>query len=160
MSETSDIAKVPARRTVVAGVGVAGLTAALTACGGSESSSSGSANNATKSEQGGSSSTAASGGAAGGTQLATTSDIPSGGGKVFEAQKVVVTQPSSGEFKAFSAVCPHQGCLVNEVSGGSIVCPCHQSKFSTTDGSRQSGPATSGLAEAKITVEGSSIKLA
>jgi nitrite reductase/ring-hydroxylating ferredoxin subunit len=158
MAETSGIAGIPTRRTVVAGVGAAGLAAALTACG-SSNDSSGSVNNAATPAQGGSSgsSSAASGG---GSELAQTTDIPQGGGKVFEAQKVVVTQPSSGQFKAFSAVCPHQGCLVNDVSGGTINCPCHGSKFSVTDGSVKNGPATSGLAAANVSVDGTSIKLA
>ena len=52
-------------------------------------------------------------------------DIPVGGGKVFDALKVVVTQPTAGDYKAFSAVCTHQGCTVNGVSNGVITCPCH-----------------------------------
>ena len=43
-------------------------------------------------------------------------DIPVGGGKVFDALKVVITQPTAGDFKAFSAICTHQGCTVNGVS--------------------------------------------
>lgn len=156
MAQTSDITGAPDRRTVVAGVGVAGLAAALTACGGAGGSAT-SAGSAGAPAQGGSGSS--SGGTAG-TVLAATSAIPSGGGKVFEAQKVVVTQPTPGTYKAFSAVCPHQGCLVNDVSGGIIHCPCHGSQFSIADGSRQAGPAPTGLTSAKITVEGSEIKLA
>src|SRR3954467_14832763 len=44
-----------------------------------------------------------------GRKLAATSDIPVGGGKVFTDQKVVVTQPKKDEFKAFSAICTHEG---------------------------------------------------
>ncbi|MYT42561.1 Rieske 2Fe-2S domain-containing protein, partial [Streptomyces sp. SID5471] len=78
---------------------------------------------------------------------------------VFKDRKVVVTQPAAGEFKAFSAVCRHQGCLVNEVAGGTINCPCHGSKYAIDDGSVRHGPATQGLPAAKVSVEGGAIKL-
>jgi Rieske Fe-S protein len=51
----------------------------------------------------------------GGEVVGSTSDVPEGGGTVFSQQKVVVTQPEPGDFKAFTAVCTHQGCLVNSV---------------------------------------------
>jgi Rieske Fe-S protein len=91
--------------------------------------------------------------------LADTSDIPVGGGKVFEGKRVVVTQPKAGTFKAFSAVCTHQGCLVTEVEGGNIVCPCHGSAFKIADGSVAQGPASRPLSAKKITVDGSAIRL-
>src|SRR5450756_488972 len=40
-----------------------------------------------------------------GTVLGEATAIPVGGGMVFTASKVVVTQPTKGVFKAFSAVC-------------------------------------------------------
>ena len=78
---------------------------------------------------------------------------------VFKSEKVVVTQPKSGDFKAFTAICPHQGCTVDTVSNGKIICPCHRSNFSATDGSVISGPATTGLTTVKVTVDGGSIKM-
>lgn len=92
--------------------------------------------------------------------LATTGEIPVGGGKVFAEQKVVVTQPEAGQFKAFSAICTHQGCTVREISGGVINCPCHQSRFAIADGSVQGGPATQPLPTKAIKVEGDQISLA
>jgi nitrite reductase/ring-hydroxylating ferredoxin subunit len=53
-----------------------------------------------------------------GAVVGSTADVPEGGGTVFKEQKVVVTQPKEGEFKAFSAVCTHQGCLVSKVEPG------------------------------------------
>lgn len=141
-----------ARRTVVAAVGGAGLTVALTACGGSEQSVGESSD-----KPAGEGGTGASGGA-GGTVLAKTSDIPEGGGKI--VGDVVVTQPVAGEFKAFSSKCTHQGCAVTEISGGTINCPCHNSRFDAADGSVKAGPATAPLPSAAITVDGDSIKLA
>ncbi|GJF22990.1 MULTISPECIES: Rieske (2Fe-2S) protein [Streptomyces] len=94
-----------------------------------------------------------------GRELAATSDIPVGGGKVFDAEKTVVTQPEQGDFKAFSAVCTHQGCIVADVRDGSILCACHGSRFAITDGAVEQGPATKPLPEKRITVEGNSVRL-
>ncbi|WP_199551265.1 Rieske (2Fe-2S) protein [Streptomyces sp. N35] len=96
----------------------------------------------------------------GAPELAKTSDIEVGGGKVFEAEKVVVTQPAAGDFKAFSAVCTHSGCTVANVEGGTINCACHGSKYALDDASVQGGPAPSPLAPRQINVKGDSITLA
>jgi Rieske Fe-S protein len=92
--------------------------------------------------------------------LARTADIPVGGGKIFKGEGVVVTQPAAGTFAAFSTTCPHQGCAVNEIKGGTINCPCHGSKFKVADGSVDAGPATSGLPKKKLVVDGDSLRLA
>jgi Rieske Fe-S protein len=95
----------------VLAVGAAGaLMLGVAACGSDDSSSSGSATTQNGSDAGG-------GGAAGpsGAVLAKTGDIPEGGGKIFPDQQVVVTQPDPGDFKAFSAICTHQKCLVTSV---------------------------------------------
>ncbi|WP_436943546.1 Rieske (2Fe-2S) protein [Streptomyces sp. SudanB25_2051] len=96
---------------------------------------------------------------AGGRLIASTSDIPVGGGRVFAAEKVVVTQPAEGEFKAFSAVCTHQGCTVGSVANGLINCPCHASRFRIADASVASGPATRPLPERRISVSDGSVRL-
>ncbi|MET9678556.1 Rieske 2Fe-2S domain-containing protein [Streptomyces sp. NPDC006482] len=105
-------------------------------------------------------STPSSAAPSGAAPLARTSEIPVGGGTVFAEQKVVVTQPAAGEFKAFSAVCTHQGCLVNKVADGTIDCPCHGSKYRIADGSVAAGPAPRPLPAEQITVSGESITLA
>jgi Rieske Fe-S protein len=89
--------------------------------------------------------------------LAKTTDIPVGGGTILTDKKIVITEPQSGTFEAFTAVCTHQGCLVNSVSGGTINCPCHGSKFSIANGSVVNGPAPSPLAPVSIEVQGTSI---
>lgn len=151
----------PARRTVVAAAGAAGLAVALTACGGSDDDSSASADSpGAAGATGGSGSADTGGGAAAGAALTTTADIPEGGGKVFADRKVVVVQPTAGEYKAYSAVCTHQGCAVKSIADGVINCPCHNSNFSLTDGSVKSGPATKPLPEVPISVSGDSITLA
>ncbi|MEU6867738.1 Rieske (2Fe-2S) protein [Streptomyces sp. NPDC046876] len=162
------------RRTVLAAGAATLAGAALSGCGadgGSDASgASGAQNDATGGAQNGGaqnggqgSPSGTTGGAAapggGGQVLARTADIPVGGGKVFKDQKVVVTQPAAGQFKAFSATCTHQGCLVGSVKDENIVCPCHQSLFKISDGSVAGGPASRPLSPAKITVQGDNITL-
>jgi Rieske Fe-S protein len=91
--------------------------------------------------------------------LTSTGDVPQGGGRIFADEKVVVTQPAAGEFKCFTAVCTHQGCVVSSVEDGSINCACHGSRFSIADGSVEAGPAPSPLSEVPISVQGKSISL-
>jgi len=100
---------------------------------------------------------ASSGGASASAVLASTTDIPVGGGKVLTAAKIVITQPKAGSFHAFTAICTHQGCIVNAVSGGTIDCPCHGSKYSAVNGSVVNGPAVLPLAAVSIKVQGTSI---
>ena len=87
-----------------------------------------------------------------GTVLGATSDIPVGGGAIYTAAKVVVTQPASGQYKAFSAVCTHVGCIVNKVTNGTIDCPCHGSEFKITNGAVVTGPAPSPLPAKQIKI--------
>lgn len=93
-----------------------------------------------------------------GEELTSTAEVPDGGGVILGEAGVVVTQPTTGEFKAFSATCTHQSCQVTGVSE-TIDCICHGSKFSITDGSVVQGPATEALPEQAITVEGQRIVL-
>ncbi len=94
----------------------------------------------------------AMGATATGTVLAAASEIPVGGGKIFTAAKVVVTQPVSGQYLGFSAVCTHVGCILNEVADGTIDCPCHGSEFKITTGAVVTGPAPSPLPRKPIKV--------
>lgn len=95
-----------------------------------------------------------------GEELGPTSDVPVGGGKVFAEQRVVVTQPTAGDFKAFSAVCTHQSCLVSRISADTIDCMCHGSKFSAEDGSVVNGPARTPLSPVRISVKDDTITTA
>jgi Rieske Fe-S protein len=159
MTGTQWTERTASRRAVVAATGAAGLAAALTACSGdSEGNADGqkTAKDATAS----SAPAEAAGGHGAGAVLGKTSDVPEGGGMVFKDHKVVVVQPTAGEFKAFSSTCTHAGCQVKDVSGGTINCPCHGSKFAVADGSVKGGPAPKPLPAVKITIDGDSVKLA
>jgi Rieske Fe-S protein len=134
----------PSRRAVVTAVGAAGLTVALTACGSEDKGSDAST------EQG----------AAGGSALAKTADIPEGSGKIFKDEKVVVSQPTAGDYKAFSTLCTHRDCPMVDLKDDIISCTCHGSQFSVLDGSVKKGPALQPLPAKQISVEGDSITLA
>lgn len=164
-------ARTTTRRTVITAAGAAGLSAALVACG-DDSDDGAKGDNTPTAEQPGQpeqsadtqpddSSGGTTGGEAGGSgeALGKTSEIPVGGGKIYN-EKIVVTQPTEGQFKAFSAICTHQGCPVSAVEDGTINCPCHGSKFRIDDGSVAGGPATSPLEEKTVTVEGDSVRVA
>ena len=140
------------RRALTGSAAIAVGVPVLAACGSDTST-------AVDSSGSGDSGSGSSGGASGDT-LASAADVPVGGCFVVSGSKVVVTQPTEGDFKAFSAVCTHQGCLVESSTEGDIPCPCHSSKFSLDDGSPISGPASAPLAAVEITVSGDAITLA
>ena len=140
------------RRTVLQVSGVLAVGGVLAACGGGAGSEPADAAAGAASE--------AAGASGEGAAIALVGDVPVGGGVVNDEVAIVVTQPSDGSIKAFTAVCPHQGCLVSEVVDNEIICPCHDSRFSAVDGAVLQGPATEGLAAASVVVQGDSIVLA
>ncbi|WP_329102184.1 Rieske 2Fe-2S domain-containing protein [Micromonospora sp. NBC_01699] len=146
--------QVQTRRALLLGAGAVGATVVLAACGTDNSTD----------DSTGPAAPPASGEAAepntGADVLTKTGEVPVGGGLIFAAKDVVVTQPSQGEFKAFGAICTHQNCPVTNVDGGTINCSCHGSKFSITDGSVKSGPATRPLPAKEVKVDGENITLA
>ncbi len=100
----------------------------------------------------------------GGTSTASgtvgkASDVPVGGAKIFAAEKVLVSQPSQGEFKAFSTICTHRQCAITELKGEEIECTCHHSRFNVADGSVAKGPANKPLTELKVTVSGENLSV-
>lgn len=132
----------PPRRTVIAGIGAAAAALAAGSALFSRSRAS-----------------AAPGASAGpvvkpASATVPTGNIPVGGGAVLG--DVVVTQPSRGDFRGFSSTCTHAACTVSDVSGGTINCPCHGSKFNL-DGSVRTGPASAPLAPRSVSVQGDSV---
>ena len=88
--------------------------------------------------------------------LTTVAEVPVGSGVI--VGDIVVTQPTAGAFAGLSSVCPHAGCNVNKIVDGTIVCPCHGSRFNL-DGSVAKGPATEPLEPRAVVVDGDSIVL-
>ena len=150
----------PSRRTVLRGAGLAAVTVgAAAACGSGDTDDTSAASSSTTSAS--ASSSSSSGGAAASTELASVADVPVGGGMVVSAQKVVLTQPTAGDIRAFSTRCTHQGCAVSTVKDGFIICPCHNSRFAIADGApTPDSPAKQPLAAAQVTVSGDKITLA
>lgn len=127
---------VASRRIVFQGLGALGVAAALAGCGG-----------------GGESAPAPSAG----TSLASISEVPVGGGVILSDQKIVLTQATEGDFKAFTAVCTHSGNTVTGVNDSMIECDFHGSRFDAATGEVLNGPANDALAEIAITVDGDQI---
>ena len=130
------------RRTVLRGVAVGGGIAAagvLAACGDDGDSAS---SESTES--------------ASGPVTVSTSEVSVGGGVIVEEQ-YVVTQPTDGEFMAFTAICTHAGCVVASVSDNTIQCDCHGSTYDAATGEVTNGPAPEALAEVPVSVEGDEI---
>ena len=98
--------------------------------------------------------------AAGGQRvpLGKASAVPIGGGVVYAAEKVVVTQPQASTYVGLSAICTHMGCTVRDVSGGTINCPCHGSRYHL-DGTVARGPAPGPLPRRPVTVVGGELQL-
>jgi Rieske Fe-S protein len=164
------------RRNVLLGAGAVGATAVLAACGttgGANANGTDFSNNPAPAGSAGAQATGAgpvgtagpggtagpnAGNGGGSTPIAKVADVKVGGGVI--KGDYVVTQPVAGTFKAFSSVCPHQGCNVNKIDSGVISCPCHGSQFSVKDGSVITGPATQGLTGKAVKADGGNVVLA
>jgi Rieske Fe-S protein len=142
-----------ARRTVLVTGGALGAAVALAACGGSGEGE------AASSAAVPSDAPESSGAAPAGEVLGPLDQVTVGSGVVYDGPKVVVTQPVEGDIRGFTAVCPHQGCLVSEVTNNEILCPCHGSLFSAEDGAVITGPATTGLAPVTVSVTDNQVVL-
>ncbi len=141
------------RRSVLkTGLAGPGVLATLAACGDSAQSPPKSADTSADAD-----SAEASGGSAGAAETVEAPLIPVGMAVYLEASNTVVTQPTEGDFHAFDATCPHQGCAVNQAIDGELKCPCHGSRFDLTTGDVLNGPAESGLSERQVSVEGDQV---
>ncbi|MFF1419620.1 Rieske (2Fe-2S) protein [Streptomyces sp. NPDC058280] len=86
--------------------------------------------------------------------LGAADEIPVGGAKLYREQRLVVSCPAEGQYKAFSAQCTHAGCLLEKLEGTVGDCPCHGSRFDVTTGKALKGPATVPLSEVPVRAEG------
>lgn len=145
------------RRNLICGFAAAGVAVPFAAaCGGSDGSSgtpAGAASTPATSPSataGGAATT--DGAAAGGIP---TSEIPVGGGKIFP-EGYIVTQPTAGDFKAFSSSCTHEGATLSAITDGQMICPRHGSRFSL-EGAVEQGPASRPLETKTVKVSGKSL---
>lgn len=128
------------RRTVLGSVAAAGIGLTVTACGGGSDGGE---------QSGGQEATPSAP-----VELGAASAVPVGGAKLFREQKLLVSQPEKGEYKSFSAVCTHRGCVLSEIKGREGDCNCHGSRFDVTTGKVLRGPATRPLPEVPVREEG------
>lgn len=100
-------------------------------------------------------------GSGGKVSAGTVADLPPGRGKVVAmgSKPAIVVSTDQG-IRAYSAICTHLGCIVafDDLSG-TIVCPCHDGRFSPATGAVVSGPPPAPLATIEVSVEGDEIFL-
>jgi cytochrome b6-f complex iron-sulfur subunit len=98
----------------------------------------------------------------GGRVLAgTTTDLPPGQGLVVPvgSKPAIVVNTEQG-VRAYSAICTHLGCVVAfDDLNGTIVCPCHDGRFSPATGAVISGPPPGPLPPVEVSVEDDQIFL-
>ncbi|WP_433105159.1 Rieske (2Fe-2S) protein [Streptomyces sp. CA-250714] len=125
------------RRTVLCRAALAALGLTAAACGGGGASDEGSSAPTTDKP----------------VELGDAEAVPVGGAKLYADKKMLVAQPKKGDFKAFSAVCTHQGALLDQVEGEVAVCPRHGSRFQADTGEVAKGPATKALPSVPVKVQ-------
>ena len=142
------------RRKVVASIGAISVTGLIGACSTAEEET---AVEQPATETSPEASAPAESEAASSNGLISVSEVPVGGAVILSEEKVVITQPTPGEINAFSTTCTHQGCPVSQVSESGIICACHNSVFSTIDGSVISGPAGRALDPIEVSIQGDQV---
>jgi cytochrome b6-f complex iron-sulfur subunit len=150
-----------ARRQLLLGASVGGVALVAAACGGSSSNSGSSTQSIASTGANGS----AAGSSAGANSAPTTgfialSKIPSDSAVSVKdpTGRILLMTQSGGKLTALSSVCPHQGCTVAP-DNAKLACPCHGSTFALT-GAVEQGPATGGLDNVAVKVEGGQVLLA
>lgn len=90
-----------------------------------------------------------------------TTDVAVGSARMYQVAgiPVLITQPKKGVFKAFNGYCTHQQVQLSGLNGTNLVCEQHGSTFNTTTGKVTNGPARTGLANYKILVSGTTLKV-
>ena len=134
----------PSRRTILTVTAAAGSVGALTACSPVQDFTG---------AQGAPPSPVASNGTP--TRVGKLSDVPVGGSASGEAngQKILIYRPDETTVLAYSAICTHQGCVVN-AADGEFVCPCHHSTFALDNGTVTGGPAPAPLPRYAAAIDG------
>jgi Rieske Fe-S protein len=153
----------PSRRIVFQGLSALGVAAVLAGCGGEQrdqpraSSSDTDSTDPAPSDAPGSRKPEEKADHLAPDALATTDEIPVGGGIILTDARIVITQPKPWTFRGFSAVCTHQGQTVGRVSDNTITCLAHGSQYDAATGDVTMGPATDGLDPVRLRVRGDAI---
>ncbi len=90
---------------------------------------------------------------------AKLSEVPVNSGKIFKFgnKPGILVHTSSGEFKAFSAVCTHLECIVQyRTETKQIWCACHNGQYNL-NGKNIGGPPPRPLEEFKVNVRGDDV---
>ena len=145
------------RRSVVAGVGAIGIAAGLAACGEGNEGNEGA-------EDGAVQPTTAATGNTNSRVIAAVSDVPVGTAFAFnspvDGMPAYLMQPAEGTFVCYSAICTHEGCVVNWVQDSTLfLCPCHGAQYDNT-GTPTQGPARIPLQKINVAVDGTNVVLA
>lgn len=129
----------PTRRAVLGGGCAVGAGALLSACGGGAGSGSEPVVQAD------------------GAVRVPQADTPVGSSTYYPGAgaRVIVAQPTQGQWFAYDATCTHEGCMTSDRDdAGNLVCPCHGSAFDPASGAPVAGPAEEPLATLTVEVDG------
>ena len=96
----------------------------------------------------------------GAVKLGPAGNLPAGQAATYsdptDGSPDILIRDSSGDLKAFSAVCTHAGCTVG-YEGGVIVCPCHGGEYSAETGEVIAGPPPAPLVQRQVLESGGEI---
>jgi thiosulfate dehydrogenase [quinone] large subunit len=88
-----------------------------------------------------------------GTAIGPATAVPVGRAAEFrdpyDGRPAYAVQPTTGQYRCFSAVCTHAGCTV-DFAGSSFVCPCHGAEFDAATGAVLGGPTSQPLGEIPV----------
>lgn len=133
-----DDEQLPSRRSLLCGAAAAGVTGlGLTGCAGSGEEWPKSPAAATQA-----------------VGLGKADEVPVGGAKLYRDDRLLVSQPEAGDYRAFSAVCTHGGCVLSSVKELEADCACHGSRFDAGTGAVLRSPATTDLPEYPVKLKG------
>jgi thiosulfate dehydrogenase [quinone] large subunit len=74
-------------------------------------------------------------------------------------QPAWLVHETTGEFRAFDAICTHAGCTVQYDANSGFVCPCHGGQYDANTGAVIAGPPPAPLTRLPVTVVGGTVRL-
>jgi cytochrome b6-f complex iron-sulfur subunit len=94
------------------------------------------------------------------TLVGILGDFPPNMGKVVTVggRSIIVTNTQAAGLKAFTAICTHEGCVVEwNKWGGYIQCPCHEGSYNPQTGAVISGPPPFPLRSYELAIQGEEV---